>query len=118
MRAGGLNSAPLCGFAHAFQDYFGQHGFSADAGGEPNQLSVFLRWISPGRLVALQPLLNQPLRFAQQYRYILLHVQAFADEKRHHHNIPGLRHLITVRHSGFLFQKDGMHARVNVLRAD
>ena len=89
-------------------------GSRADGGRIPDQFAVLFRRIAPGRLAGGKPLLERPLRFAEQNRNVLLRVQAVADEKRHDDQIFRLRERIAFGNARAFFKENRVDLRVKI----
>ncbi len=78
----------VCGLFHPFQDHIGNMRFAPDTGRVPDPLALLFRWIAPCRQPLLEPLLHDAPRFAEHHRDVFKGMQAVADKKWNHHNVP------------------------------
>src|SRR5437870_980435 len=101
-------------FAHTVENNFRKLRISANARGVPNQLSLFLRGISPSMLASLQPLSDDAFRLSKQNRNIFLRVQAVADKKGDHNHISRLGQFIAMSDARLFFQVHCMDGCIEI----
>src|SRR5208282_3797914 len=110
----GRDGAPRSNrLAHTLQNHVGNVRLGADGGRIPDESAVFLRWIAPRRLAGGNPLLDDPLRLAEQNRNVLLRVQTVADEKRDDNHVPRLHERVTIINARAFFEKNRVDVGAN-----
>src|SRR5688572_26561743 len=67
--------------AHPLEDYFGDLGLVANAGGIPEALAFFLSGIAPGGLAGAETLTNGFFGLAEHYGDVFVGMEAVADEE-------------------------------------